>query len=209
MEKFFIESEVLETKNFNRYVDQGIRNPFERPDKVVICSYYFARLREAEIRSLPWYLVVIDEAHRLRNVYKNSNKVARAIQGAIGTRPKILLTATPLQNSLMELYGLVSFVDPHIFGDPRSFRDQFARQASEMGTEEFQRLRQRIGPICQRTLRRQVSEYVPYTNRVSITQDFTPTEQEHKLYEAVSAYVGRSYGSWLLKISIPKRGRSL
>jgi len=190
-DKFFIESLILESKTFNRCVKDGISNPFDQRDMVVICSYHFARNKETEVAALPWDLVVIDEAHRLRNVYKKSNKIARTLKNIIGMRPKVLLTATPLQNSLMELYGLVSFVDPHVFGSEDSFRDQFARRSTDMSAADFQSLRARISPVCQRTLRKQVTEYIRYTNRVSLTQDFTPTDDEVKLYEAVSEYLQR------------------
>lgn len=190
-EKFFIDSVILESGNYRELLRQGHHNPFEHKNKVVLCSFQFAR-READlIRRIPWDLVVIDEAHRLRNVYKPANKIARAIREAVNHRPKLLLTATPLQNSLMELYGLVSFIDPHLFGSDSSFKEQFTRTAADEGSDEYSSLRRRIQPICQRTLRRQVLEYVPFTNRVSLTQDFTPTNEEWKLYEEVSNYLQR------------------
>lgn len=203
-EKFFTDSLILETKNFNQLSSQGIPNPFIQSNKVVICSYQFAKLRESELKAVLWDLVVVDEAHRLRNVYKKSNVIARTIRGAIGTCPKVLLTATPLQNSLMELYGLISFIDPHIFGSEDSFREQFAKRGGDLDETEFSDLKSRIRPICQRTLRRQVTEYIRYTNRVPITQDFTPTDDEIRLYESVSAYLQRpeSY-------ALPKSQRSL
>ena len=74
------------------------------------CSYQFARTKEPYLRQTAWDLVVIDEAHRLRNVYKNTSKIA-TIKQAVEPFPKVLLTATPLQNSLLELYGLVSVID--------------------------------------------------------------------------------------------------
>jgi SNF2 family DNA or RNA helicase len=136
-----------------------------------------------------WDLVVIDEAHRLRNVYKSGNKIATPIKRAIGSRPKLLLTATPLQNSLLELLGLVSFLDEHLFGDIQVFRERCIR--GPLAQRELSELRQRLRPICQRTLRRQVSEYVRFTNRIRITQDFTPTVEEQTLYENVSSYLQR------------------
>ncbi len=190
-DKFFIESLILESKAFNRLTTDGIHNPFDQPDKIVICSYHFARNKASNVSAVPWDLVVIDEAHRLRNVYKTGNKIARALQNAIGSYPKVLLTATPLQNSLMELYGLVSFIDPHIFGSKDSFRDQFVRFSNTSRTATFKSLRSRISPICQRTLRNQITEYIRYTNRVSLTQDFTPTDDEVKLYDMVSSYLQR------------------
>ncbi|MBU1910640.1 MAG: DEAD/DEAH box helicase, partial [Verrucomicrobia bacterium] len=190
-DKFFIESLILESRNFNQLVKNGAPNPFDQRSRIVICSYHFVRSKGADIASVPWDLVVIDEAHRLRNVYKRSNKIARAIRDAVGSCPKVLLTATPLQNSLMELFGLVSFIDPHIFGSEDSFRDLFARRAGDMDEYGYRALRRRISPVCQRTLRKQVTEYIRFTNRVSMTQDFTPTDDEVRLYEAVSAYLQR------------------
>ena len=66
--------------------------------------------------------MVIDEAHRLRNVYKPTNKIANANRGTPERSPKVLLTATPLQNSLLELYGLVSIIDDHPLATSTSFR---------------------------------------------------------------------------------------
>ncbi len=204
IEKFFIESTILETASFNQALDSGVGNPFDQPGTVVLCSYQFARAKAAEIAAVSWDLVVLDEAHRLRNVYRKANKIARSIRESIGNRPKILLTATPLQNSLMELYGLVTFVDPHIFGSEETFREQFSQRAKDMTAREYAELRERIRPICQRTLRRQVTEYIQYTKRLSITQDFTPTDNEVRLYDAVSGYLQRASS-----IALPAAQRSL
>ena len=115
-EKFFIPSEVLDSRGFNRLKKEGVANPFDQADKAVICSYNFAAAKSAEVSRVPWDAVVIDEAHRLRNVYRsrtrfNNNPAARKsmahrITDAAGKAPKLLLTATPLQNSLLELFSL-------------------------------------------------------------------------------------------------------
>lgn len=187
--KFFIDSVILESSNYNSLEREGLSNPFSQPDKIVICSYQFARAKTKTMGGIPWDIVIIDEAHRLRNVYKKDNKIARAIKDAIESRPKVLLTATPLQNSMMELYGLISFIDPHIFGDEESFREQFAGRPADMNDTDFASIKSRISPVCKRTLRKQVLEYIRYTNRISYTQDFTPTEAELMLYDKVSAYL--------------------
>src|ERR1019366_827894 len=106
-------------------------------------SFQFARSKEPYLRQVNWNLAVIDEAHRLRNVYKPSNKIGKAIKSALAPFDKLLLTATPLQNSLLELFGLVSIIDEHIFGDIKSFRTQFAKVETEA---EFQALRERLKP---------------------------------------------------------------
>jgi adenine-specific DNA-methyltransferase len=187
-EKFFIPCTILEARSFNAEIKAGNSSPFQPRDSVVICSYQFARSKAAEVAGTPWDLVVMDEAHRLRNVYKPSNVIANTLKGALAQRNKLLLTATPLQNSLLELFGLVSFIDEHSFGDIKSFREQFAGVPQERA---FDLLRERLKPICHRTLRRQVTAYVSYTKRHAILQEFSPDEAEDRLYNLVTAYLQR------------------
>lgn len=151
-EKFFLPCRILETKPYNEAIKRGIFRPFDATDAVTICSYQFARGKAGEVATTAWDLVVIDEAHRLRNVYKPNNVIAQTISAALRERRKLLLTATPLQNSLLELFGLVSVIDEHAFGDLKSFREQFSSLTQE---EVFETLRTRLRPICHRTLRRQ------------------------------------------------------
>ncbi len=185
LDKFFLPSIILEAKPFNAAKKAGASNPFEQ-DEIVIASLHFAANKAEEIMLVPWDLVIIDEAHRLRNVYKKSNKIAKKIRTALSNSPKVLLTATPLQNSLMELYGLVSFIDEYAFSDAKSFRAQYARITTPA---VYAQLRERLKPIAHRTLRRQVLEYIKYTNRIPITQEFYPTSDEQLLYDNVSDYL--------------------
>jgi len=188
-EKFFLPCRILEAKTYNEAIRRGSFQPFlPVPEAVVICSYQFARSKASDVANTVWDLVVIDEAHRLRNVYKPSNVIANILKNALTRSPKLLLTATPLQNSLLELFGLVSFIDDHAFGDLKSFREQFANLSED---EVFQQLKVRLAPICHRTLRRQVLEYVPFTKRHALVEEFTPTESEDRLYAEVSAYLQR------------------
>jgi adenine-specific DNA-methyltransferase len=201
-EKFYLPTLILESQSYNTLRDDGHPNPFDQNGKLVICSYHFASAKADDIRRVGWDLVVIDEAHRLRNIYKPANKIAKNISGAVSHCQKLLLTATPLQNSLMELYGLVSVIDPHVFGDIASFREQFSRDSDE--DQRNTRLRERLKPLCTRTLRKQVLEYIRFTQRVPITQDFLPTDQEHRLYQDVSAYLQRE-----VLIALPSSQRKL
>ena len=184
-DKFYLPSNVIETKSFNDAVKRGKLNPFDNTNNIVICSYHFARNKAEWIQLTSWDLVIIDEAHYLRNSYKPSNVIGNTLRNALDGKRKILLTATPLQNSILELYGLTSFIDENIFGDIKSFRTQFTRG----GEVEFEDLRDRIAPICNRTLRRQVQEYINYTNRIPITEQFIPSDEEHTLYEFVTEYL--------------------
>jgi len=138
-EEFYLPSVVLDTKVFNRLIKDGLPNPYDQENCVVICSYHFASAKSAEISRVPWNVAVLDEAHRLRNVYRSRNRtdplarksMSHKITEALERVPKLLLTATPLQNSLMELYGLVSVIDEHVFGDSTSFREQFVRSSND------------------------------------------------------------------------------
>lgn len=113
-EKFFLPSEILDGKTYKQFRKQGIKNPFDQ-NKIIITSYQFVAKHETDIVKIQRNAVVIDEAHNLRNVYKNPTGTAAAIQRIFQNTKKMLLTATPLQNTLMELYGLVSFIDTYTF----------------------------------------------------------------------------------------------
>jgi SNF2 family DNA or RNA helicase len=121
-------------------------------------------------------------------VYKPGNKIANAIKLAIEPFPKVLLTATPLQNSLLELFGLVSIIDEYTFGDLKSFKTQFARLTDE---SDFVDLKERLRTVCKRTLRKQVYEYINYTDRHALVQEFIPSKEEQKLYDMVTEYLQR------------------
>lgn len=189
-DKFFLPSVILESKTFNGFIKAGNLQPFDQ-DEIILCSYQFARTKEAYIRRIHWDLVVIDEAHRLRNVYKTSNKIARSIKESLESTPKILLTATPLQNSLAELYGLVSIIDEYAFGDLKSYKAQYSRIESSADDSQFKELKERIKPVIKRTLRRQVQEYIRFTKRIALVEEFYPTAEEQKLYDLVSDYLQR------------------
>ena len=184
-EKFHLPTLVLDAKTYRQVQRDGHPNPFIS-DSVVICSMHFASSRAAEIKAIPWDLVVIDEAHKLRNAYRQSNRMGQNIRWALEDRKKILLTATPLQNSLLELYGLSTIIDERIFGNLPSFRTRYVNAGGNIGE-----LRDRLKVFCTRTLRRQVVEYIQYTERRLITRPFQPSEQEHKLYESVSEFLKR------------------
>ncbi|WLA81952.1 SNF2-related protein [Bradyrhizobium elkanii] len=192
-DKFSLPSAIVESKSYNDARKAGVTRPFDHTDQIVITSYEFAALKADEIARGTWDLVVFDEAHRLRNVYrKDGSKRAKRLRDATRSFFKILLTATPLQNSLMELYGLVSVVDEHHFGDEASFRTQYVAGPGSKNGLVF--LRKRLESICKRTLRRQVQQagLIRYTERRPLTLQFEPSQNEMSLYLAVSNYLQRS-----------------
>ena len=184
-DKFSLQASILEAKSFNALRKGGQTKPFVCPSGPVICSYQFAKSKAKDIKAVEWDLVVMDEAHRLRNVHKKNNVIGKTLKDALfKVQSKVLLTATPLQNSLLELYGLVSMIDDRVFGDADSFRAQFATPTKG---QTFEALRNRLAPLCKRTLRRQVQPYVSYTARRAIVQEFTPTDQEREFSNLVAS----------------------
>ena len=180
-------SVILESRSYNEARKKGVAQPFLQEGRIVITSYEFAAAKTLDVSRGQWDLVVFDEAHRLRNVYKqDGSKRAKALRDAIRPFFKVLLTATPLQNSLQELYGLVSVIDEKFFSDEGAFRTAYL-----LGTgaaANLPHLRKRLLTICKRTLRRQVQQagLINYTERCPLTLHFEPSQDEMRLYEAVS-----------------------
>lgn len=190
LEKFSLKSRILEAKSFNEMVKAGQRRPFEATGAITIVSYEFAARKADDLRIAGWDLVVFDEAHRMRNVWaKGAAKGAKALKAALSDTPKILLTATPLQNSLMELYGLVSIIDDTHFGGAAAFSKQYAGASATPASQ--QALRERLRPVCHRTLRRQVQEagHINFRQRHARTFTFEPYDREAQLYEQLSTYL--------------------
>ncbi|MBK1618474.1 ATP-dependent helicase [Lamprobacter modestohalophilus] len=184
-EKFNLPTLVLDAQAVRKLRKEGTHRPFEQR-AVVMLSYHYANRVEDDLRAVAWDLVVMDEAHKLRNAHQPSNRMGKTLRRTFDGRRKLLLTATPLQNSLMELFGLSSLIDEHLFGDDKAFRKQYMQAGADLPE-----LRARLTGFVKRTLRKQVLEYVRYTARRAITQPFTPSEDEQRLYEAVSAYMLR------------------
>lgn len=189
LEKFSLPSTILDAKRLKDLLSSGQLNPIGRKESIIIVSYEFAARIANQLKTVAWDLVIFDEAHKLRNVYKAAeNSRAAVLREALEGRHKLLLTATPLQNNLMELYGLVTIIDDAYFGSEQAFRSEFGGKGN---LAAHTLLQHRLEPICKRTLRRQVQKagLINYTNRLPKTFDFTPSQLETDLYEAVSAYL--------------------
>ena len=184
-EKFNIPSIVIDARTYHLEKKNGNITPFNQ-NCVIITSFHYAARMKAELRLTRWNLVIIDEAHKLRNAYRPSNKMGQGLRWAFEDCFKVLLTATPLQNSLLELYGLSTFIDDYMFGDISSFRSQFVNSGGDLPS-----LRDRMAPFCKRTLRKDVLEYIQYTERKPIAFRFRSTDEEQRLYDAITEFLKR------------------
>jgi ERCC4-related helicase len=184
LEKFLIPSTLLDSK----MKDAQLARASTQATEVLICSYEFARRHETSLLK-SWDLVIADEAHRLRNYWNGKTKVAEAVSRIVANAGKtVLLTATPLQNKLEELYGLVSVFDPDYFYSLDAFRERYIKSRDLAGDDD---LVDRVAVISKRTLRRDADKYIRFTKRMPLTVEFTPSPDEIKLYDLVNAYLQR------------------
>ncbi len=163
----------------------GMKNWIEKPEvRIIITSYDYASKLMRRFPAVKWDFIIIDEAHNLRNVFHGTKRAKNLYDLSRGI-PKILLTATPLQNSLSDLHGLISFIDPKIFGPEQVFNRRFIEG------QDYEELKQELLPVLFRTLRKDVGKYMDFKRRECITVDFHLTQEESDLYDLVNAFLKR------------------
>lgn len=183
-EKFAIPSRLLDAKT----KDELLAPRPGLPAQVLICSYEFAQ-RNTEDLYRQWDLIVADEAHRLRSYWKGNAKIAEAVATVMSSATKsLLLTATPLQNRLEELFGLVSVFEPDFFHSIEGFKERYVDRPDDYGNDD---LAMRMSHIAKRTLRRDAQKYIRFTERMPMTFGFMPSPDEQALYSMVNAYLQR------------------
>jgi superfamily II DNA or RNA helicase len=196
-EKFNLPAVVLDRRVWNQLRAEGQPYPFDC-GKIIVISYGFAARMKDDLRAIPFDLVVLDEAHKLRNAYQPSRKDGQAVRWAFELRQKLLLTATPLQNSLLELYGLGWLIDDHVFGDKSAFQSRYCNAGGDLVG-----LRARLAQVCKRTLRKDCS-YINYKKRQAMTHPFPQTEEEKELHQDVVDFMTRE-----ISFAFPQRQRQL
>ena len=177
-EKFDIDSLIVDSSNWEDYLAK-----VKSKQAVIIVSYHFASKRKTEFGKIAWDFCVFDEAHRLRNVYKNGSKMANSLYELTKGIPKILLTATPMQNTLLDIYGLVQFIDDRVFYSKQIFSERYLRG------EDYNDLKACLEPVVQRTLRKEVAEYIQFSERKEMTIDFELSPMEIELYVMINNYL--------------------
>lgn len=183
LEKFYIPSTLIDTQAL-----KGNSNLLKN-DGVYISSYEFVNAK-ANLFQGGWDLVVADEAHKLRNFYNGAKaKIANSVAEVMKWSQKsILLTATPLQNRLEELYGLVSVFDPKYFYSLDAFKERYVKNRDDAIYDD---LADRVAQISKRTLRRDAEKYIKYTKRLPLTLKFRSAPEEQRLYTLVNEYLQR------------------
>ena len=196
-DKFDLDSVILDRLTIEHDAQDWHKRLADRQKvQIVITSYDYSSKLMKRFPDVKWDFLIIDEAHNLRNL--NGTKRAKRLYALSGGIPKILLTATPLQNSLMDLYGLISFIDPRIFGSEQVFRQRY------MKDEDYDDLKRELTPVLYRTLRKDVADYMHFVKRICRTVDFELSPDEIELYERVNLFLKRD-----VLYSIPASNRGL
>lgn len=177
-EKFDITSLIVDSANWDDYLTE-----IKKKQSVIIVSYHFASKRKESLGKVAWDFCVFDEAHRLRNVHKSGSKMANGLYELTKGIPKILLTATPMQNTLLDMYGLVQYIDERIFYSKSVFSERYMRN------ENYLALKDSLSTVIQRTLRKEVAEYIQFSERKEMTIDFELSPREIELYVMINNYL--------------------
>ena len=196
-EKFGLKAAILDRMSVEKDY-YSMKSWIEKPKelRIIITSYDYSSKLIKRFPNIKWDLVIIDEAHNLRNVFHGTKRARRLYESTEGI-PKLLLTATPLQNSLSDLHGLVSFIDPRIFGPEKVFNARY------IDGQDYKELKQELLPVLYRTLRKDVGKYMEFKKRTCITVDFHLSSEEAELYNLVNAFLKRRT---LYSIPVANRG---
>lgn len=155
-------------------------------DAIVITTYDFAADNEEAAKVVNWDLTVFEEANALSPVYQEENKQAKALKRIAGSSFKLLLTGTPIEKNIMDLYGLIWFIDETLLPGEKEFLARYLRRP-----ENYPELSEQVSRYCFRTLRSQAKHYAKVTERVLLTVEYTPGKAERQLYELLYAYINQ------------------
>lgn len=196
-EKFGLSVEILDRPTVEK--DYYTMRTWMMTEKarIILTSYDYASKFIKRFPFVKWDLIVVDEAHNLRNVFHGTKRAKKLFELTQGI-PKLLLTATPLQNSLSDLHGLISFIDPRIFGPEKVFNKRFVEG------QDYTELKRELTPVLYRTLRKDVAKYMDFKKRRCITVDFHLSNEETQLYDLVNVFLKRD-----VLYSIPTANRAL
>lgn len=161
-------------------------NPFEQ-SAMVITTYNFAAENAEKFKDQNWDLIIFDEADCLNKTYKEDSKTARSLKDMAGDAFKLLLTPTPIEMDIRDIYGLIYFIDETVLPpDVDEFYQYYFRRP-----DRYPELAEWVSKFCFRTLKSQVTDYVNFTKRIPNTVYCEFTKDEKVLYDKMNAYILR------------------
>lgn len=147
---------------------------------IVITTYGLLNNEQDALSAKRWNIIVLDEAHTIKNKETKMSKAAMKIDGSF----RLILTGTPLQNHLSELWNLFNFATPGLLGSFQSFTNRFINPIEKSGDKQAQlRLKNIIKPFMLRRTKTQVLDELPEKTEVTIQVELS--DRERALYENI------------------------
>ena len=183
-------------EEWNTNISDDNPNAFMQ-DAIVISTYDFVADNESAVKDIHWDLTVFEEANALSSVYREDNKQAKILKRISDGSFKLLLTGTPIEKNIMDLYGLIWFIDETVLPNEQEFLSRYLRKP-----ENYPELAERVSKYCFRTLRSQAKDYAKVPDRILITNEYMPSLKERELYDLLYAYINKPN-----KIAFPEMDR--
>lgn len=166
-----------------------------RSTPIIITSYEMCMTDERVFRSHKWKFIIVDEGHRLKNM---ECKLIRTLK-RFDTNNRLLLTGTPLQNQLSELWSLLNFLLPHIFDDLEAFQDWFDTEeiAERAQPVLVSKLHAILKPFLLRRLKVDVEQQLPPKREYLVEVGMTSLQQAYyqaALDRRLGAFVTKQHG---------------
>lgn len=158
-------------------------NAFEQ-NAVILTTYDFLTEQKEAAKNIQWSLTVFEEANALSSVSNENSKQAKILKEIAEDSFKILLTGTPIEKNIMDLYGLMYIIDETVLPDAETYMKRYLRKP-----ENYPELAEIVSKYCFRTLRSQAKQYAKIPERVLVTLEYTPSAKERQLYDLLYTYV--------------------
>ncbi|XP_065889551.1 chromodomain-helicase-DNA-binding protein 4-like isoform X2 [Dysidea avara] len=142
---------------------------------VLLTSYEFVSVDNTVLQSIDWAVLIVDEAHRLKN---NQSKFFKTLS-AYTIHYKLLLTGTPLQNNLEELFHLLNFLNPDSFSSLEHFQEEFEDVSKE---DQILKLHEMLAPHLLRRLKTDVLKNMPAKRELIVRVDLSPMQKRYYRY---------------------------
>ncbi|EPQ30497.1 uncharacterized protein PFL1_02023 [Pseudozyma flocculosa PF-1] len=146
---------------------------------VLITTYEMCLREKSALKKLSWEYIVIDEAHRIKNVDSMLSQIVRAFN----SRSRLLITGTPLQNNLMELWSLLNFLLPDVFSNSEDFESWFKGKGDENQDQVIQQLHKVLRPFLLRRVKADVEKSLLPKKEVNVFVGLT--EMQRKWYKSI------------------------
>ncbi len=159
--KFGLESTIYNEAKLKRLKREKIKDPFER-EGIAICTYNFAFRQYKSIQKINWDLIVVDQAHRIENIYDIKSEVGDIVRQIVWGKKCILITSNPFQSTMKRLFKIGNLADKYYFGDRRSYNYQFVSITDDI---DYKDLSRRLQPIMRRVKGRRVPGFVERSRR--------------------------------------------